>query len=450
MFGQTLTIARNTFIEALRQPIFFILVMLSGLFQVFNVMLSAYSMGYTEAEREVSGDDKLLLDMGLATVLVCATLLAAFIATSALSREIENKTALTVISKPISRPTFVLGKYAGLSAAIMVALVSMLVFFLFGIRHEVLETVRDQVDGPVLIFGSLAVALSIGMAVWGNFFYGWVFPSTASLLLAPLLVLAYAVTLVVSKDWSWQAPGATFKPEIMKASGCVALAMLTLSAVAVAASTRLGQVMTITVCAGVFMLGLVSNYLLGQHAFQNSPAGMIASVEMDEETTLTRDGDRATITLEAPIRADVGVGAPLYYGPNPSGVRLAVPPGSSFTPEQLGADLPPDPARPSGLVIAEIDDQREVFGLVNENRHPIARPPLEGDYVFERPTRHNWLALTIWSVVPNVQSFWLVDAITQGHRITGRYLTLLAGYTLTQVVGLLALAVLLFQRREVG
>ena len=48
----------------------------SGSSEKTGVLLSAYSMGYTE-ETEVFGDDKLLLDMGLATVMVCATLLAA-------------------------------------------------------------------------------------------------------------------------------------------------------------------------------------------------------------------------------------------------------------------------------------------------------------------------------------------------------------------------------------
>ena len=81
MFGQTLSIARNTFVEAIRQPIYFVLILAGSLLQVFNVLLSAYSMDYTEEGLQVQKDNKLLLDMGLATVLVVCTLLAAFIAT---------------------------------------------------------------------------------------------------------------------------------------------------------------------------------------------------------------------------------------------------------------------------------------------------------------------------------------------------------------------------------
>ena len=43
-------------------------------------------------------------------------------------------------------------------------------------------------------------------------------------------------------------------------------AILVLAAVATAASTRLGQVMTIVVCAGVLFGSMLSNYFIGRHA----------------------------------------------------------------------------------------------------------------------------------------------------------------------------------------
>ncbi|MBX3356783.1 MAG: ABC transporter permease [Phycisphaeraceae bacterium] len=123
MFGQTLAIARNTLVESIRQPVFFILVLACGIMQAANNFFSAYSMGFSDSA-EVSGDNKMLLDIGLSTVLVCATLLAAFLATSVVSREIEDKTALTVISKPVGRPVFVLGKYLGIAGAIVVGAIA--------------------------------------------------------------------------------------------------------------------------------------------------------------------------------------------------------------------------------------------------------------------------------------------------------------------------------------
>ena len=87
MISQTLTIARNTFIEAVRQPIYFILIALSGVLTLLTTWTAAYSMDYSSSA-EVSADNKLMLDINLATVFVAGMLLAAFLATAVLSKEI--------------------------------------------------------------------------------------------------------------------------------------------------------------------------------------------------------------------------------------------------------------------------------------------------------------------------------------------------------------------------
>lgn len=451
MLYQLLTITRNTFVESIRQPIFLILILASGLCQVFNLLLSAYSMGYTEDGLEVSGDDKLLLDMGLATVLGIATLLAAFIATSVLSREIENKTALTVIAKPVGRPIFVIGKFLGASGAVLLAAAIMLIFFLFTIRHEVMSTARDTVDAPVVVFTSLALLLSIGLASWTNYFYGWVFPSTASLILFPAILVAYLVTLSLDKEWGVVGPEENFKPQIFMAALCIGMALLLLNAVAIAASTRLGQVMTIVVCAGVFMMGLLSNYLLGRFAFQNSHITRIAQVEAPfPPNELNQAGDTYTIILDDPSRPDLPVGTQIYYGPDPAGVAIVVPRQGDFEGDPMRDPEVRDPDAPPALVVREADPETQTYTLVNVNDLPVALPPRPGDYIFLQPTSFNTVAFVAWSIVPNLQVFWLSDAITQGNEITPLYLTLTGTYTTIQVVGLLSLAVLLFQRRDVG
>ncbi len=499
MLGQILAIARNTFVESIRQPIFFIMVVLGGLLQIANTLLSAFTMGFTE-ETEVSGDDKLLLDMGLATVMVCATLLAAFVATSVLSREIENKTALTVISKPVGRPAFVVGKYLGISGALMVATVILTVFFLFAIRHKVMSTARDTADGPVLLFVSLTIFLAVGLAVWGNYFYGWVFSSTAIAVLFPGIVLAYLLTLNISKEWAMQPMSTDLKPGVLVCALCAAMAILVLTGVALAASTRLGQVMTIVVCAGVFVLGLLSNHMLGRYAFVNQSVGTIREVTLpmlpggEQSVTLTQAGETARVVLVSAAKGDLKPGDSIYYAPDPTGRTMAVPPHPKFAgdpadqrqvfrtdgPQALvirevgprvvstGSALPtePDAERPAEHRAEDHSDKTrpahkvraediagiagDSFTVVNVGGLRVERPPRAGDYVFLQPTRSNWPARVAWSVVPNLQTFWLVDAVTQGHRIPPKYVALAAGYAAAQVLAMLALAVALFQRRDVG
>src|SRR5262245_33363650 len=241
---QIFTIARNTFVESIRQPIVFVLVMLCGVLILFSTWSTGFAMGYSDTS-EVSGDDKLLLDVGLATVLVCGMLLAAFIATAVMSREIENKTVLTVVSKPVARPSLVIGKYLGVAGAIVLALIPMLLFLLMGLRHGVMSTAADDPDQPVILFTALAVGGAMLIAVWCNYFYGKYFSQTFLTILAPAMVVAYAAVMLVGKKWHIQPPLHDFKPQITFACITLVAAVLVLTAVATAVSTRIGQVMTV-------------------------------------------------------------------------------------------------------------------------------------------------------------------------------------------------------------
>jgi ABC-2 type transport system permease protein len=87
---------------------------------------------------------------------------------------------------------------------------------------------------------------------------------------------------------------------------------------------------------------------------------------------------------------------------------------------------------------------------IGEAPIPVSRPPENGDYVFTRPTEINYVAMAVWGAIPNMQFFWLLDAVSQNRPVPGRYLVTAAAYGGCQIVAFLALAVLLFQRRDVG
>ncbi len=453
MFGQTIAIARNTFLEAIRQPIFFVLILTGGLAQVFNVLLSAYSLGFSD-EGEVAADNKMLLDMGLATILIICLLLASFIATSVLSREIENKTALTVIAKPVGRPLFIFGKYLGITAAIMLAAITLSAFFMLAMRHQVMSTARDHVNGPVVVFGGLALLISVGVGIWGNFFYGWVFPSTAAGLLAPLSVVAYALTFLISEDWTVTNDYSdVWRPNVLIANGCVLMSIMVITGIALAASTRLGQVMTIVVCAGVFFAGLLSNHLLGRRAYENTQIATISAVDLplQEETTIDSAADVLTFTLSSAVEIALDPGGSIYYGPTPTGLNIAVPKHSAWrgTDPSNGTQLR-DPANGKALVIRSYDSETRELTIANAGGLSLNRLPQEGDYVFVTPTTFRLVPLTAWALIPNMQSYWVVDAITQNNDIPMRYVAIIGVYTLLQVGALLSLSVLLFQTRDVG
>src|SRR5512144_2346005 len=103
------SICRNTFVQTIRQPIFTVLFFATVFILVLELALAGWTMG--EGPAEYNETDQIMLYLtGISTLLTSGLLLAAFSASAALSREIEDRTALTVISKPVSRPVFILGK----------------------------------------------------------------------------------------------------------------------------------------------------------------------------------------------------------------------------------------------------------------------------------------------------------------------------------------------------
>lgn len=464
MLSQTYTIARTTFIEALRQPVYFILVALSLLFLVFTTWSTGFSLGYSDSA-EVSGDNKMLLELCLGTIFLAGTLLAGFIATGAVSREVDNKTILTIVSKPVPRAVVILGKYLGITGAILVATVVLLAGLLLSIRHGVLTAVSDPSHQPVIVLSLVAVLGALGIATWGNFFYGWNFCQTSVLLLTPFLVIAYVACLGLRHDWTLEPFGTAYKPGIASAGLGLALGVMVLTSVAVAASTRLNQALTITCCVVFLIVGLLSTNVIGHLAFSNLPVARIAGAEVDSALAasgvadrerdatqgvdvvartlqaISRPGGTMTIRLKNPATTPVKIGDNVWYGPNPNGFALS----SSNFPAQT-------PGTPSGLVVTALDASATRLSVRNASPQGVAidRIPAEDDHLFLTPTTANWPIAALWGVLPNLQFYWLPDAVNQNSPIPLSHMALLALYAGAQVLIFLSLAVVLFQNRDVG
>ena len=252
---QLLTIARNTFVESIRQPIYVVLLLFASGLLVLNTSLAAYTL---------DNDNKIMVDMGLSTLFLAGLLLAAFTATGVLSAEVESRTVLTVVSKPVARPLFVLGKFVGVGTALALAYWALMLIFLLTVRHQVMQRASDPYDLPVILFGVLAGAAALLGATLVNYLYHRVFASAFVLSYAALLTVAYLLVLMIGRDWRFQAVHTDLNIQLLTVLLLVFEAVLILTAVAIACSTRLGQVMTLVVCTLVFLMGLVSHYFSGQ------------------------------------------------------------------------------------------------------------------------------------------------------------------------------------------
>lgn len=117
-----IVIALNTFRENLRDKILYSLLIFAALLMGASILLGALTI----AEQE-----KIIADMGLASINVIGVIIAIFVGIGLVSKEIERRTIYTILAKPISRSQFILGKYLGLVITLGVNLVIMFDVFLF-------------------------------------------------------------------------------------------------------------------------------------------------------------------------------------------------------------------------------------------------------------------------------------------------------------------------------
>lgn len=254
MLQQLLAIGRNTFTESIRQPIYLVLLLCGILAVLYNTVSSAYTFREDNAQMVV---------LSMSTLLLIAAALAALTASGAIAQEIERRTALTVVSKPVPRPLFVLGKFAGVMAAVAMAHYVLTLVVVLCVRHGVMITASDRFDGPVWVFGVGGAVLAAVLATAGNYLYRWVFTSTFVMLLTLLLTAGTLLVLVIDHDWQFQSPltqltaggqsGAGTMAQVLVWSLLVLEAAAVVTAVAVAASTRLSTLVTLLLCIGLVL-----------------------------------------------------------------------------------------------------------------------------------------------------------------------------------------------------
>jgi ABC-type transport system involved in multi-copper enzyme maturation permease subunit len=110
----------NTFKESARNKMFYLLVFFGILFALSSKLISFLTLGDTM---------KVLKDTGLAAINFFCVLIAIFTGINLVYKEIEKKTIYNILSKPVTRDHFIIGKFLGLALTMLVALLSMSVIF---------------------------------------------------------------------------------------------------------------------------------------------------------------------------------------------------------------------------------------------------------------------------------------------------------------------------------
>ncbi len=114
------TVAVNTFRETVRNKILY-----NILFVALGVIVFSVSLG----DWSVFARVQVMQDFGLATMSLTGLLLSVFIGVGMLAREVSSKTIYMVVTKPVHRSSFIVGKFLGLLTLLLLDYLILSVFF---------------------------------------------------------------------------------------------------------------------------------------------------------------------------------------------------------------------------------------------------------------------------------------------------------------------------------
>lgn len=260
---QYLIITKNAFMELVRQPVFLLLVTSSSMFQIFLACIPYFGFG---------DDPKMVEDSVLAVMLLTGLLSAVLSASSSVAREIRTGTALTVLSKPVSRVTFILAKYTGIALSLTVLNYVNLLAALLASRMA--YDAYGNTDKLALGIWSLFVALAFLVGGLSNFFLKRPFVSDALFSLIICGTLAFITINFFDKSGKLQAFAERIDWRVIPAGIMILFSTLVFAAIAVACSTRIDMIPTLSICSAVFLLGLMSDYLFKKPATEGALWGI--------------------------------------------------------------------------------------------------------------------------------------------------------------------------------
>jgi ABC-type transport system involved in multi-copper enzyme maturation permease subunit len=182
-FPKIYAVAQSTFKTEISQPVFLILLIIGVLFSVGSIYIPYNTFGE---------DIKMYKDSGLTLLRVLGIFLAVWAASKSLAEEIEGRTALTVLSKPVSRRQFILGKYSGIGLALALLFIALGIWFFIWVAYKPIYDSRESsvreydwptcfregihtIPGVVLawleamVFAAISVVISTRLGILANF-----------------------------------------------------------------------------------------------------------------------------------------------------------------------------------------------------------------------------------------------------------------------------------------
>lgn len=461
MFTILYQIAKNTFRESLREPIYLLITLMTlcliGLFPIFSLFV-------------FSAQEKLVVDSALATTMVFGWGLAILIASYAISREIDNGTALLLLSKPVQRPYFVIAKMLGIFAANTVFCLLCCLAALISLR---IASDQFRIDFWVMgvYYGSIAFAL-LAAAV-----YNYVTRSSFPMAAITALLIMVPLVAVFAHFLPYNGERIGLSLPLIPALLLIVFSVWAMGSLATALSTRFNLISNLLLCLALFFLGLMSDYLVGRNSYERwddsavkgraalwvsyytfAPTELAAVGRWSRPEKITEDNFTVWSSNSNPTPLpNLKVKNPANYWNDSEDWKHDV--NDLDETAVLMAVYSSDNHRWERRIIsdersqvpADAKDMDAAYTayIFRRSNHP-PRTPSGGTYVSPIPKQGSWLATAVYAAVPNWQLFWMADALSNQLVIPKIYVLYGALYSLVINIMLMLFAVMLFWEREIG
>jgi ABC-type transport system involved in multi-copper enzyme maturation permease subunit len=170
-------IAVNTFREAIRDRILYLFIGFAIIMVISTKLFGMLTVG---------DESKIVKDIGLAAMQFFSMLIAVMMSMLLISREVDNRTVFNILSKPVRRWQFILGKYLGLVAIVAVNLL------LITLVLVVMVLIYTGQFDPMLVFAAFMTMLEMSVvAAFATLFAVLTRPILGSLMTLAMFIVGH-------------------------------------------------------------------------------------------------------------------------------------------------------------------------------------------------------------------------------------------------------------------
>ena len=177
MIYQIQALAINTFREAVRDKVLHSIFFFAVIGIICSVVLKEITIG---------DQAKIIRSIGQGGIDIFSAVIAMFLGISLLYKEIEKKTIYTILSKPIPRWIFVVGKYCGLMLTVLSEVV-----LLSGVYVLVISIQQGFPDGSFFISLLLLLVELMLLTAWATLFSAYSSPTVATAFILSIFVIGH-------------------------------------------------------------------------------------------------------------------------------------------------------------------------------------------------------------------------------------------------------------------